>query len=90
MKYKFLRKFLRLRDGESSKADGCNHVFQCGIGWYWSIGGLAITKGAYPSIHGVAFTLQIKDLSKEWREKLDKHTSSTEYDLTVRKAGGAS
>lgn len=85
MKYELLRKFLRLRDGEKSISNGSSHTFDCGIGWYWAIGGMAITKGIRPDIHNVAFVLQVNDQSKAWREKLDRHTSSAEYDLIVKK-----
>jgi len=83
MKYKFLRKFLRLRDDESAIAGGSSRAFDCGIGYYYCLGGLAITKGLKPDIHNVVFVLQVNDQSKAWRERLDRHTSSAEYDLIV-------
>lgn len=90
MKYKFLRKFLRLQDGESAKSGGSANVFDCGVGWYGCLDGMAICKGVRPDIGNVAFVLQVKDSSKEWREKLDKHTSEADYDLIIRKAGAES
>lgn len=85
MKYKMLRKFLGLREGEVSAVDNSHYVFSCGIGYYYSIGGLAITSGTRGSIHNVAFTLTVKDRSGTWRKKLDEHTSHADYDLVVRK-----
>lgn len=87
MKYKFLRKFLRLRNDEKAISNGSSHVFACGVGYYYCFGGLAICRGVRPDIHNVAFVLQVKDSSKSWRKKLDKHTAGAEYDLTVRKVG---
>jgi len=84
MLYARLRKFLQLHDGETAISNGSSRVFDCGIGWYWSIGGLAITKGVRSDIHSVAFIISVQDQSKKWREKLDRHTSTAEYDLTIR------
>lgn len=90
MRYKFLRKFLMLRDGENCTEIKSSGLFSCGIHWYYSIGGgMAICKGSRPDIHNVAFVIQVKDSSAAWRKRLDEHTRSADYDLTVRKVGAA-
>lgn len=85
MKYKMLRKFLNLMEGEMSEKYGSHYVFSCGIGWYNSLGGLAITRGVQGGISNATFILTVKDRSDIWRKKLTDHTSNADYDLIVRR-----
>lgn len=81
MKYTRLRKYLGLYDDDVATS---HNVFECGIGWFANLLGQIVVAGGKWGNIGV-FAITVKDNSTEWRNKLNKHTSNAEYDLTVKR-----
>lgn len=84
MKYNFLRRFCGTPD-RYSLPHGHN-TFMSGIPYYEALGskGLGMYCITLGTTTVVLFNVVVRNNKEEWRKKLDKHTSSAEWDI-IRK-----